>query len=85
MELDTGNGGTILVSQPYADAFGLDAKQEGPQTADFAVSSQFRAQGTAFTPNMILDGNLGMPFLKDKIVTLDLGSGRLWIVSASTP
>jgi hypothetical protein len=85
MELDTGNGGTILVSQPYADAFGLDAKQEGPQSADFEVSKDFRATGTAFTPNMILDGNLGMPFLKDKIVTLDLGSGRLWIAASSKP
>ena len=85
MELDTGNGGTILVSQPYADEFGLDAKQEGPQAADFAVSRQFRAQGTAFTPNMILDGNLGMPFLKDKIVTLHLASGRLWMATPSKP
>ena len=85
MELDTGNGGTILVSQPYAGAFGLDAKLEGPQAADFEVSPQFRAKGMAFTPDMILDGNLGMPFLKDKIVTLDLGAGRLWIAASSTP
>lgn len=83
LELDTGNGGTILVSQPYAGAFGLDAKQEGPQAADFEVSPQFRAKGAAFTPDMILDGNLGMPFLKDKVVTLDLDSGRLWIAASS--
>ncbi len=28
---------------------------------------------------MILDGNLGMPFLKDKVITLDLAAGGLWI------
>ncbi len=26
---------------------------------------------------MILDGNLGMPFLRDKVITLDLQHGRL--------
>jgi hypothetical protein len=40
------------------------------------------ARGRAFTPSMIIDGNLGMPFLHDKIVTLDLAQGRLWIQPA---
>jgi hypothetical protein len=78
-ELDTGNGGTILVSQPYATLFGLDPKAKGPQQADFAVAAGLHAQGTAFTPDMILDGNLGMPFLRDKVITLDLQTGRLCI------
>lgn len=38
-----------------------------------------RAQGTAFTPDMKLDGNLGMPFLRDRIITPGLQAGRLWI------
>ena len=78
-ELDTGNGGTILVSQPYASLVGLDPQAEGPQSADFPVAPGLRARGNAFTPDMILDGNLGMPFLRDKIITLDLQTGRLWI------
>jgi hypothetical protein len=78
-ELDTGNGGTILVSRPYAALFGLDPKAEGPQQADFPVAPGLRARGAAFTPDMILDGNLGMPFLHDKVITLDLRAGRLWI------
>ena len=78
-ELDTGNGGTLLVSRPYAALFGLDPAIEGPQQADFAVAAGLRASGAAFTPDMILDGNLGMPFLRDKVITLDLQSGRLWI------
>jgi hypothetical protein len=78
-ELDTGNGGTLLVSQAYASLFGLDPKAKGPQQADFPVAPGLRAQGTAFTPDMILDGNLGMPFLRDKVLTLDLQAGRLWI------
>lgn len=81
MELDSGNGGTILVSKAYAAEFGLNPEEEGPQQADFAVSKTLCAQGMAFTPDMILDGNLGMPFLKDKIVTMDLADGRLWIAT----
>jgi hypothetical protein len=79
MELDTGNGGSLLVAKPYAALFGLDPAEEGPQAADFAISPDFRAKGTAFAPDMILDGNLGMPFLRDKVVTFDLATGRLWI------
>lgn len=79
LELDTGNGGTILVSKSYAPLLGLDPAVDGPQKADFPVADGLRAQGTAFAPDMILDGNLGMPFLRDKVVTLDLQSGRLWI------
>jgi hypothetical protein len=82
-ELDTGNGGTILVSQPYAALFGLDPKASGPQVADFALAPGLRAKGTAFTPDMIIDGNLGMPFLRDKRITLDLQTGRLWIMQGA--
>ena len=81
-ELDTGNGGTVLVSQPYAALFGLDPSATGEQTTDFDVAPGLHANGRAFTPSMIIDGNLGMPFLHDKIVTLDLAQGRLWIQSA---
>ena len=36
--------------------------------------------------DITLDGNLGMPFLKDYLVTLDLSAGRLWIArNPATP
>ena len=38
-----------------------------------------KAEGLMFTPEMTIDGNLGMPFLKDWIVTLDLAQGRMWL------
>lgn len=79
MELDSGNGGTILVAKPYAEALGLDPDAEGEQQANFDVAPGFPARGRAFTPDMLLDGNLGMPFLKDKVVTLDLAAGRVWL------
>jgi hypothetical protein len=29
--------------------------------------------------DMIMDGNLGQPFLSQYVITLDLGASRLWI------
>ena len=84
MELDSGNGGSLLVSKPYAALFGLDAARAGPQEADFEVAEGLRAKGLASTPDMILDGNLGMPFLRSKVVTFDLAMGRTWIAEPAS-
>lgn len=79
-ELDSGNGGTLLVSKPYAALFGLDPAAEGPQPVRIPIAEGVVAEGLAFTPAMNIDGNLGMPFLKDWIVTLDLAAGRMWLL-----
>jgi len=78
-ELDSGNGGTILVSKPYATLFGLDPDAPGPQRGAFDLAPGIRAEGMMFTPDLTIDGNIGMPFLKDWVVTLDLAEGRLWL------
>ena len=80
LELDSGNGGTVLVSKPVAALVGLDSSVAGRQVADFAVTEGVRVHTSdAFTPDMIMDGNLGMPFLRHWVVTLDLQSGMGWI------
>ena len=80
MELDSGNGGTVLVSKPVAELVGMSPTLEGKQRADFAVIDDVRATtDDAFTPDMIMDGNLGMPFLRNWVVTLDLDHARAWI------
>ena len=85
-EVDSGNGGTILVSKPYAELFGLDPAAQGPQRGAFDVAPGIKAEGLMFTPEMTIDGNLGMPFLKDWAITLDLAKGRMWIrPSRATP
>lgn len=78
-EIDSGNGGTLLVSKPYAALFGLDPDADGPQPVRIPLAEGIVAEGLAFTPAMNIDGNLGMPFLKDWIVTLDLAAGRMWL------
>jgi hypothetical protein len=85
-ELDSGNGGTLLVSKPYAALFGLKTDAEGPQTGSIPIADGVVATGLVFTPDMTIDGNLGMPFLKDWAITLDLAEGRMWIKpSRATP
>lgn len=80
MELDSGNGGTVLVSKPVAGLVGMDGAQDGKQAADFTVVGDVRATtADAFAPDMTIDGNLGMPFLRNWIVTLDLAQGKAWL------
>lgn len=76
-EIDSGNGGTILVGKPYAEALGIDPKK-GPQSAGIALGGGLVAKGLIILADITLDGNLGMPFLKDYLVTLDLDRGRAW-------
>ncbi|RYY23319.1 MAG: hypothetical protein EOP62_20425 [Sphingomonadales bacterium] len=86
MEMDSGNGGTILVSKPVAAMVGMDPAAEGKQRADFAVAGDIRATSDdAFSPDMIIDGNLGMPFLRNWVVTLDLKQGLAWLGKPPVP
>ncbi len=79
-ELDSGNGGTVLVSKHLAAAFHLDANAQGPQALSLDIAPGIHlSTDRAFTPDLILDGNLGMPFLSRFVVTLDLTNERAWL------
>ena len=85
-EIDTGNGGTLLVSKAYAEVLGLDPKAEKPVQGAFKVADGIEAKGLIFIKDLNINGNLGMPFLKDWAITLDLKQGRMWIQrSKATP
>ncbi|WP_062767791.1 hypothetical protein [Sphingopyxis terrae] len=61
--------------------FGLQADAEAPQSGHFKVADGVEIESQhMFTPDMIMDGNLGMIFLHDWIITLDLREGRGWII-----
>ena len=78
LELDSGNGGTILVSRPLLRLLGLPDHGTAPQQGRFSVAPGMEAAGLIFSPDIVIDGNLGMPFLKDWVVTMDLAAGRVW-------
>ncbi|RZL85608.1 MAG: hypothetical protein EOP66_00945 [Sphingomonas sp.] len=80
LELDSGNGGTILVAPKLLPLFGLkEVAGEGPQQGRFQIAPGVEASGMIFSPDIVIDGNLGMPFLKDWVVTIDLARGRVWL------
>ena len=50
----------------------------------FTVGDRVPVQGTArMLDHMAIDGNLGVTFLRDWDVTLDLATGRAWVAPAS--
>jgi len=83
-EMDSGNGGTLLMARHIAPLFGLNPKQDRPpQPAKFELAGSVPVAGDFFVPDMIIDGNLGMPFLSKQVMTMDLVRGRLWFGPAA--
>jgi hypothetical protein len=83
-QLDSGNGGTLLIAKPYAAAFGFDP-DKGPRIDSFPVGKGITASGLIMPAGITLDGNLGMPFLKNYLVTVDLAAGRVWLAPNPVP
>jgi len=80
LELDSGNGGTMLVAPRLLPLLGLkDVVGEGPQHGRIRVAPGVEASGLIFSPDIVIDGNLGMPFLKNWVVTMDLAQGHVWL------
>ena len=78
LNIDTGAGGVSLISKEYAPTFGLDPEKK-EQHLNFKISPQITIGGPVMVTDMIMDGNLGQPFLAQYVVTLDLKNGRLWL------
>jgi predicted aspartyl protease len=78
MNIDTGAGGVSLISTEYAPSVGLDPNKK-EQQLNFQLSPDVIIGGPVMVTDMIMDGNLGQPFLSKYIVTLDLLRGRMWI------
>jgi predicted aspartyl protease len=78
MNIDSGAGGVSLISKEYAASVALDpAKKE--QQINHQIAPGIVIGGPVFVTDMIMDGNLGQPFLSNYIVTIDLSQGRMWI------
>jgi hypothetical protein len=81
MELDSGNAGpTVFVSPDIAPLVGLRTDTREPQTVKLQIAPGVMFTGKARVfPNMIMDGNIGMQFLGNRDLTLDLRQGRAWV------
>lgn len=77
--LDSGAGGVLLIARDTAPLLNLDPLAEGAQALTFDLAPGVAVEGPAVTPDMILHGNLGMPFMKDYVLTIDFPNQRLWV------
>ena len=87
MELDSGNAGpTIFVAPSIAPLLGLrtDTREAQPVTLKMAPGVVFTGRARVF-PDMIMDGNIGMQFLGNRDLTLDLRQGRAWVGKSERP
>lgn len=79
MELDSGNGGSLVVANHIAPLLGLPPDQEVPRPGHFELANGIGVDGTVRTRDLIMDGNIGAQFLNQWILTLDLERGRAWL------
>ncbi|MGC1304158.1 MAG: aspartyl protease family protein [Caulobacteraceae bacterium] len=82
MELDTGNGGTLVIGKHVAELLGLDPSQNGPQDARFYLAGNIPIEGSARVRDLIMDGNIGRSALAGWNLTLDLSTGQVWMAPA---
>ncbi len=78
MELDTGSDGDIVVADWLATEFGLDPGKKDAQPVKFQLANGLTGEGHGRARDLIMDGNIGSPLLRNWIVTLDLPHGRAW-------
>jgi hypothetical protein len=77
MNMDTGAGGVTLVAKDQAALYGLDPAVK-EQRLKVDVAPGIVLDGPALVTDLIMDGNLGRPFLSKYVITLDLKNGRCW-------
>jgi predicted aspartyl protease len=77
LNIDTGAGGVSLISNDHAEIFGLDPNKK-EQTIKFPIGGGVTFGGAVMLADMIMDGNLGQPFLSRYVITIDLKNSRIW-------
>jgi hypothetical protein len=76
--LDSGAGGVSLISKDHAELFALKP-DAGVQRLAHQIAPGIAVDSPAMVTDMIMDGNLGQPFLSRHVVTLDLANSRAWL------
>ncbi len=82
LTLDSGAGGVSLIAKDHASVFGLDPNGKD-QRLKYEIAKGVNVDSPVMIADMIMDGNLGQPFLSQYLVTIDLVSSRLWVAKAS--
>ena len=75
--LDSGAGGVSLIAREYAEAFGVDPAAK-EQRLRYDAAPGITIDSPVLVADLIMDGNLGQPFMSQDLLTFDLRSSRLW-------
>jgi hypothetical protein len=67
-----------LISKDHARLFGLEPESK-EQRLRYEVAPGVTIDSPVLVTDMIMDGNLGQPFMSQYIITLDLAHSRLWL------
>ena len=78
LTLDSGAGGVSIIAKDYAEFFGLDPNGKN-QRLRYDAASGVPIDSPVLVTDMIMDGNLGQPFMSQYIITFDLKNERLWL------
>jgi hypothetical protein len=70
MELDNGNGGSLVVANHIAPLIGLRPDTATPEPAHFELANGIEVDGMTRTRDLIIDGNIGAEFLNKWILIL---------------
>jgi Aspartyl protease len=79
MELDGGNGGSILIANHIAPLLGLTTDISTPRETHFDLANGIEVKGTVRTRDLIMDGDISAQFLNHWALTLDLKRQRAWL------
>ena len=83
-ELDCGSDGALIVNRAVAEALGLDPAVTHGQPVNLALAPHIQLQGKAQVQDLVVDGNIGAPILRQWLITMDLAHQRLWLSPAKS-
>lgn len=84
MELDNGNGGSLIIANHIAPLIGMNADVSIPEPIRLRLAGGITVEGNARSRDLIMDGNIGAQFLNNWILTMDLLHGRAWLSTLPT-
>jgi hypothetical protein len=79
MELDSGNGGSLVIANHIAPLLELPTDMTTPQLGHLELANGIAVEGTIRTRDLIMDGNIAAQFLNRWTLTLELEHGRAWL------
>ncbi len=78
LEVDSGNAGPVFLAPHAERQLGISIPVRGKRRLDIDVIGLGRVPVTAATRDLIFDGEVDPAFLRQMVLTLDLGHDRAW-------